>query len=227
MGEDREVARRHQMTFRRKTGRVDEGRFLEPDGSGVLGHLFGKCFFAAGDPFGENDGGIVARLDGDALDEIVHAHHGVERREHGRSAGRRSASPPRMLAHLELVLELEPPCLQLAEHDGERHQLAHARRRSQRIGVLLEQHEIGVGIHEDGVLGLGLEGAGGAAARTVAATEPAPNARTAATAAILIHLSRREACTGLTGVGSKWMMTAAVRSRTQQISSALAQKSTR
>ena len=55
---------------------------------------------------------------------------------------------------LELVLELEPPGLQLAKHDGERHELAHARRHHLRIGVLLEQHEIGVGIHQDGVLAL-------------------------------------------------------------------------
>ncbi len=72
-----------------------------------------------------------------------------------------------MLAHLELILELEPARLKLAKHDSERHQLAHARRRHERIGVLLEEHEIGVGIHEDGVLGLGLEGSrrGGGVAR--------------------------------------------------------------
>ena len=53
------------------------------------------------------------------------------------------------------------PGLQLAKHDGERHELAHARRRHQRVGILLEEDEIGVGIHEDGVLGLGLEAAWG------------------------------------------------------------------
>ena len=65
-----------------------------------------------------------------------------------------------MLAHLELVLELKPAGLQLAEHDRERHQLTHAGRRHERVGILLEQNEIGVGVHEKGVLRLGLERAG-------------------------------------------------------------------
>ena len=157
VSEDGEIARRHQMTFRRQTGGVDEGRLLEPDGARVFRHLFGEGFFRAANSFGEDDGGVVARLNGDALDQIADAHHGVERREHGRTARRRATRPPRMLAHLESVLELEPPGLQLAEHDGERHQLAHAGGRSERVGIFLEQHEIGVGIHQDGVLRLGLE----------------------------------------------------------------------
>ena len=66
-----------------------------------------------------------------------------------------------MLAHLELVVELEPARLQFAEHDGKRHELAHAGRRHERVGILLEQDEIGVGIHQNGVLRLGLERAGG------------------------------------------------------------------
>ena len=137
------------------------------------------------------------------------AHHGVERREHGRPAGRRAPGPPGMLAHLELILELEPPRFQLAEHDGKRHQLAHAGRRRQRVGILLEQHEIGVGIHEDGVLGLGLEGAWRGAARAGAAATSRRRARARRlTAAILIHLSRREAYTGRPSL-IEWNITAA------------------
>src|SRR5262249_24868660 len=62
-----------------------------------------------------------------------------------------------MLAHLELIFELDMPGPEFAEHNGKRHQLAHACGRHELIRLLLEQHEIGVGIHEDGVLGLGLE----------------------------------------------------------------------
>ena len=62
-------------------------------------------------------------------------------------------------AHLELILELDAASLQLAKHERKRHELAHARRRHQRVGILLVEDEIGVGIHEDGVLGLGLEAA--------------------------------------------------------------------
>ena len=160
VGKGREIARRHQMAFSRQARGVDEGRLLEPDGARILRHLLGKGFFRAADPLGEDDGGVVARLNGDALDQVADAHHGVERREHGRPARRRAAGPPGMLAHLELILELEPPRFQLAEHDGERHQLAHAGGRRERVGILLEQHEIGVGIHQDGVLRLGLERAG-------------------------------------------------------------------
>ena len=156
----REIARRHQMAFSRQARCVDESRLLEPDGARILRHLFGKGFFRAANPLGENDGGVVARLNGDALNQVADAHHCVERREHGRPARRRAACAPGMLAHFELVLELEPPRFQFAEHDGERHELAHAGRRRERIGILLEQHEIGVGIHEDGVLRLGLERAG-------------------------------------------------------------------
>jgi hypothetical protein len=64
-----------------------------------------------------------------------------------------------MLAHLELIFELDVPCLKLAEDDGECHQLAHACRRHELVCLLLVEHEIGVGIHQDGVLGLGLENA--------------------------------------------------------------------
>ena len=35
----------------------------------------------------------------------------------------------------------------------------------ERVGILLEQHEIGVGIHQDGVLRLGLERAAERSAR--------------------------------------------------------------
>ena len=106
------------------------------------------------------------------------------------------APPVRHACSLTLnsILELEPPGLQLAKDDGKRHQLAHARRRRQRIGVLLEQHEIGVGIHEHGVLRLGFEGrrrCGG-----VNGDGAGGETRTAPAAAILIHLSRREAYTG-------------------------------
>ena len=71
MSEHGEVARGHQMTFRRQAGGVDEGRLLKPDGARVFGHLLGEGFFRAGNAFGENDGGIVAGLDGDALDQIA------------------------------------------------------------------------------------------------------------------------------------------------------------
>ncbi len=62
-----------------------------------------------------------------------------------------------MFTDLELGLEIDPPGLQLAKHDGKGHQLAHARRWRERIGVLLEQDEIGVGIHENGAFRLGFE----------------------------------------------------------------------
>src|SRR4029077_17397141 len=62
-----------------------------------------------------------------------------------------------MLAHLELVVGLDMARFQLAKHDGKRHELAHARRRHQRIRILLVKDEIGVDINKDGMFGLGFE----------------------------------------------------------------------
>ncbi len=62
-----------------------------------------------------------------------------------------------MLAHLECVVELEPSGFELTKQDGKRHQLAHACRRSQNIRLLLEQHQILVGVEQDGVFRLGFE----------------------------------------------------------------------
>jgi hypothetical protein len=70
-----------------------------------------------------------------------------------------------VLAHLELVVELDMARFQLAKHDGKRHELAHARRRHERVRILLIEDEIGIGIHENGVLGLGVEGACGSLGR--------------------------------------------------------------
>ena len=64
-----------------------------------------------------------------------------------------------MLAYLELIFEFDVPRLELAEDYGECHQLAHACRWHELVCRLLVEHEIGVGIHQKGVLGLRLESA--------------------------------------------------------------------
>ena len=66
-----------------------------------------KVVLGAGDALGDDDAGVVARLDDDAADQVVDADRRVELGEHGRAAGAGAALPPGVLADHELVVEAE------------------------------------------------------------------------------------------------------------------------
>jgi hypothetical protein len=97
------------------------------------------------------------RLHDDALDEILQPHARVQFGIHGGAARGRAAAPPGVLADQELVIEAEAARLQPFEHHDHGHDLAHAGRMHEFVGVLLEQHLAGPGVHQDGLLGPGFE----------------------------------------------------------------------
>src|SRR5665648_1271156 len=107
------------MAFGRQTIGIDKGRLSESDLLAVIIHHLDECFLRAADAFGQDDRGISPRLNRDPLDEIVDGDGIAERREHGGGAGRRTARPPGMLRNDELIVELDPPGLELAEYHRE------------------------------------------------------------------------------------------------------------
>ncbi len=137
---------------------VDIGKVTvgEPDFLGFLVHLIDKGLLAAGQPFGQHDAGVVARLHDHAAHQILDLDAAAERHEHLRSAG-----PPGVLADRQLVIELSPPLLQIVEDEISGHHLAHRRRRHALLGVLVEQNRTGIRLHHKGMGRLCVDWAGG------------------------------------------------------------------
>ena len=100
----------------------------------------GEAAFIAGHAFRKRDAGIVAALDDGAVQQIVDRDLAVDGGEHGRGARRRAARAPGILADVILVGQLDVAFLEGMEHGLRRHQLHHAGRRAQFVGILLEQH---------------------------------------------------------------------------------------
>src|SRR5207247_8801535 len=69
--------------------------------------------------------------------------------EHGLAARLRAALAPGVLADAVFVGEFDLAALDRVEHDFGGHQLHHAGRRPQFVGVLLEQHAAAVGLDQD------------------------------------------------------------------------------
>jgi hypothetical protein len=126
--------------------------------SRAAGHeLAGESFLAAGHAFGQRYAGVVAALDDRAVQEIIDRHLAVDGGKHGRAAGRRAAPAPGVLADAELVRELDLAFLDGVEDDLDRHQLHHAGRRAQLVGVLFEQDAATGGFHQDRGRGIAVE----------------------------------------------------------------------
>ena len=120
---------------------IAEGRLGQAELAGALGHeVGGKDPLVAGHAFGERDAGIVAALDDGAVQEIVDRNLAVDGGEHRRAARRRAALAPGVLADPVFVGQLDVALLEGVEDHLGRHQLHHAGRRAQFVGVLLEQH---------------------------------------------------------------------------------------
>ena len=136
-----ELAHRHLVAGIGQPVGVGEGRFRQAEFARPLGHeVGGKDPLVAGHALGERDAGIVAALDDRAVQEVVDRHLAVEGGEHGRAAGRRAALAPGVLADPIFVGQLDVALLDGVEDHLRRHQLHHAGRRAQLVGVLLEQH---------------------------------------------------------------------------------------
>jgi hypothetical protein len=119
----------------------------------LLVHKLGKGLLGAGQAFGEHDAGIVAGLDDDTAQQVLDADFRADLDEH-----LRAAHTPGLLADGQLVLERQPPILQGLEDQVDGHDLAHGCGRHGVMGVLLEQHGPGLGVHQQGLAGRGLEG---------------------------------------------------------------------
>ena len=152
-----EFAHRHVVLRIVQPGRIGEIRLRQPELPGALVHHVGERQFAAGDAFGERDAGVVAGLDHHAVQQVAHADAAVERREHGRAAGGRAALAPGVLADRHLVFVLELALGDRVQHHLGGHQLGHAGRRIDLVGVALEQDGAGVGVDQDRVRRRGLE----------------------------------------------------------------------
>jgi hypothetical protein len=112
----------------------------------------------AGDSFRDGDGRIVAGLDEQAAQEVPDRDTRMQLGVHGRTPGRRPASPPGVLRDLEFLVLAEPARLELVEDVFRRHQLGHGSRMERLVGRLFEKNSAAVVIDDDRVRRLGLEG---------------------------------------------------------------------
>ena len=156
-GELREFAHRDLLLRMAVAGRIAERRLRQPELAGALGHHPGEVLLGAGNALGHDDRRVVAGLDDDAAQEIGQFDAAVELGEHRRAARTGAAAPPGVLGHRELRVDIDPALLHLVEHDLDRHDLGHAGRGGELVGVLLEQDGAAVGIDQDGVRGERLE----------------------------------------------------------------------
>ena len=140
-GEFSQFPHRHPVGGIGQPAGIAEGRFRQAEFAGALGHeVGGKYPLVAGHALGQRNAGIIAALDDRALQQVVDRHLAVENGKHGRAAGRRAALAPGVLADPVFVRQLDLAFLDGVEDHLDRHQLHHAGRRPQFVGVLLEQH---------------------------------------------------------------------------------------
>ena len=123
----------------------------------AFGHLLGERFLALQESLRDDDGGVVTRLDDDALDQVLHLHLGQRFQEHGRAAAFGPAFSPCVLAHRQGVIQFETAVPQPFEQQIDGHQLAHRGRRHRLVGVLFEQDGAGSHFHQQGLTRRGLE----------------------------------------------------------------------
>ncbi len=111
-----EFARRHALFRIRQSGRIGEIRLCQPELARAAVHQPREIFLVAGDAFGERDAAVIGGLNDRALQQVGDFDATVNRREHGRAAGRRPALAPGALADDELLVELDVAFLDLVEH---------------------------------------------------------------------------------------------------------------
>ena len=116
---------------------------VNPSSRAFAVHRFGERRLGAGQRLGDHDTGVVARLDHDPANQVLHAHPLVDLHEH-----LRTAHPPGLAADDELVFEREMPGLQLVEDHVERHQLAQRRGVGGGRAVLVQQDRAGLQIED-------------------------------------------------------------------------------
>jgi len=146
--ERREIPHRRQMFRIGPAGCIPDGRvghaeFFRPAGRGT-----GKGLLRPVETFGDDDAGIVARLDDDPADEIFDLHPAVHLDEH-----LRPTHPPSLFADGEGVLHRQTPLLDAVEEHVGRHQLAHRRRWRELVRRLFEQDRVRLQVDQNGVLG--------------------------------------------------------------------------
>jgi hypothetical protein len=117
--------------------------------AGAFGHHVRKSALAAGDALRQHHAGIIAALDDGAVQQIVDGNLAVKHREHGRIAGRRAALAPGIFADGIFVGRLDVALLEGVKHHLRGHQLHHAGRRPQLVGVFLEQDAAAGGFDQD------------------------------------------------------------------------------
>ena len=117
----------------------------------ALGHPRGKFLFRSRHAFGNGNAGIIGRLDHGPVHEVdepdIRIHVGI----HGGTA---REVPPRLQAFSLIgnsVSSVTRAGLQGLEHHDHGHQLAHAGRLDQLVGVLLEEHGSRLCIDQNGV----------------------------------------------------------------------------
>ena len=157
-GEHREVAHRHPLLRIGQARGIAECRILEADLLGALVEEVGEGEFGAGDPLRDHDGGVVARLDDHAAEQVLEADAGIELGEHRGAARRRAAGAPGMLGNGEFVVKGKAAMLQRVEDVFGDHHLRHRGGGRRLVGGLLEEHRPAVIVHQDRVLRLRVEG---------------------------------------------------------------------
>ena len=140
-GEFRQLPHGHLVGRVRQPVGVSERGLRQAQLTGPLGHeVGGKNPLIAGHAFSQRDTGIIAALDDGALQQVVDRHLAVEDGKHRRAAGRCPAPAPGVLADPVFIGQFDVAFLESVEDHLRGHQLHHAGRRPQFVGVLLEQH---------------------------------------------------------------------------------------
>ena len=147
-----ELARGHPLAGIGQPIGIGECRFFQAELARAFGQLVAELALVAGERLGEDDAGVVGRLDDHAVQQVVDADPAVQLGEHGGAARRRAAVTPGVFADLVFVGELDLALLDLMEDVFRRHQLGEAGRRDQRVGLVLVEHAAVLG-DQDGVRG--------------------------------------------------------------------------
>ena len=144
VGQQRQIPCGGEMLGRGKPRAVFEMAADHPQALGIGIHHLSKGFFGAGHPFGQGDGGIVARLHDHSQDQILNRDRFAQFDE-----GSRSFRTPGVLAHHHLLVKLEFADRQLLKHDVGSHELGEARRFHPRHRVLGGEDLVGPIIDHD------------------------------------------------------------------------------
>ena len=119
-------------------------RVLHAEAAGLGVHLFGKLLLAAGHGFGQDDGGVVAGLDDQAVQQFIDGGGTARVDEHAR-AGRLVGA----VGYRRPGVGLEGAVAQGLEHHVGGHQLGQRRRLDALVGGLAVEHRVGGDIEQE------------------------------------------------------------------------------